>query len=34
MKSIVIVAYLTSSMATPVMVIMLYQTVSVVVIKF
>jgi hypothetical protein len=34
MKSIVIVAYLTSSMATPAMAIMLYQTTSVVVIKF
>jgi hypothetical protein len=34
MKSIVIVAYLTSSMAIPAMVIMLYRTVSIVVIKF
>jgi hypothetical protein len=34
MKSIVIVAYLTSLMAIPAMVIMLYRTASVVVIKF
>jgi hypothetical protein len=34
MKSIVIVAYLTLSMAIPAMVIMLYRTTSVVVIKF
>jgi hypothetical protein len=34
MKSIVIVAYLMSSMAIPTMVIMLYQTVSIEVIKF
>jgi hypothetical protein len=34
MKSIVIVAYLTSSMATPAMAIMLYRTASVMVIKF
>jgi hypothetical protein len=34
MKSIIIVAYLTSSMAIPAMVIMLYRTASVVVIKF
>jgi hypothetical protein len=34
MKSIVIVVYLTSSMATPAMVIMLYRTASVMVIKF
>jgi hypothetical protein len=33
-KNIVIVAYLTSSMVTPAMVIMLYRTASVVVIKF
>jgi hypothetical protein len=34
MKSIIIVTYLTSSMAIPTMAIMLYRTVSVVVIKF
>jgi hypothetical protein len=34
MKSIIIVAYLTSSMAIPAMVIVLYRTASVVVIKF
>jgi hypothetical protein len=34
MKSIVIVAYLTSSMATPAMVIMLGWTVSIMVVKF
>jgi hypothetical protein len=34
MKSIIIVAYLTSSMAIPAMAIMLYHTASVVVIKF
>jgi hypothetical protein len=33
MKSIIIVVYLTSSMATPAMVIMLYWTASVMVIK-
>jgi hypothetical protein len=34
MKSIIIVEYLTSLMAIPAMAIMLYRTVSVVVIKF
>jgi hypothetical protein len=34
MKRIIIVAYLTSSMAIPAMAIMLYWTVSIVVIKF
>jgi hypothetical protein len=34
MKSIIIIAYLTSSIATHAMVIMLYRTVSIVVIKF
>jgi hypothetical protein len=34
MKSIVVVAYLTSSMAIPAMAIMLYRMASVVVIKF
>jgi hypothetical protein len=34
MKNIIIVAYLTSSMATPAMAIMLYWMASVVVIKF
>jgi hypothetical protein len=34
MKSIIIVAYLTLSMAIPAMVILLYRMVSVVVIKF